>query len=245
MDVKTVPSSKNQWLATSAPTKSTMKCQLATTVPSVLSTSDKKVTVGADGKLRFDPIEMIANIGDVIEFNFLALNHTLTQSTLGHPCQSNGQLNTGFNQFNPQNEAGKFIVKHTITTLSPQWFFCAQIKPKSHCQAGMVFAINPGVGLEAFISVATNTASELPATTSSLGSDQDRASLLTMTNSFEATIAGQQTSSTARISPSPSGNVTLATPTPSLAIARASIQTGSNGMLFSLIATTVTFFLVI
>jgi plastocyanin len=115
--------------------------------------------VGVGGALRFNPTEIDANIGDVIEFTFLKLNHTLTQSTLFHPCSNVGGFSTGFNQFNPMNDAGKFVVKYPVTTSGPQWFFCAQTQGKSHCQAGMVFALNAGDKMGAFQSAASVTSS--------------------------------------------------------------------------------------
>jgi plastocyanin len=123
----------------------------------------RPVTVGVDGALRFNPVEIDANIGDVIEFTFLKLNHTLTQSTLLHPCSNIGGFSTGFNQFNPSNNSGKFVVKYPVTTLDPQWFFCAQTQNKSHCQAGMVFALNAAEGLNAFQSAAAAAQPSLPA----------------------------------------------------------------------------------
>jgi plastocyanin len=59
------------------------------------------VTVGEAGKLIFSPSSLNASAGSVIAFDFLGLNHTLTQSTIGNPCRSNQGLNTGFQQFNP------------------------------------------------------------------------------------------------------------------------------------------------
>ncbi|PYH99451.1 hypothetical protein BO71DRAFT_278428, partial [Aspergillus ellipticus CBS 707.79] len=93
--------------------------------------------------LIFHPNRINANIGDQVTFNFCSLNHTLTQSTLERPCSSVSKFDTGFNQYNPDN------VKHlaltmTVNTLDPQWFFCDQSQPISHCHEGMVFALNPG-----------------------------------------------------------------------------------------------------
>ncbi|KAI1559397.1 serine-threonine rich protein, partial [Pyrenophora tritici-repentis] len=45
------------------------------------------VTVGEAGKLVFSPSSLNATIGSVIAFNFLGLNHTLTQSELWDPCR--------------------------------------------------------------------------------------------------------------------------------------------------------------
>jgi plastocyanin len=55
------------------------------------------VDVGASGDLVFNPNQVDATVGDIIEFNFLALNHTLMQSELSDPCSPNGQFDTGFN----------------------------------------------------------------------------------------------------------------------------------------------------
>jgi hypothetical protein len=109
------------------------------------------ITVGAAGKLVFEPSQIYAEVGDLLQFNFLALNHTLTQSSLSNPCTHLGGFSTGFNQFNPRNISGEFVVQYAVTTLAPQWFFCAQTKNVSHCHAGMTFALNPDSGLESLI----------------------------------------------------------------------------------------------
>jgi hypothetical protein len=116
-----------------------------------------KVTVAAGNDLIFAPNIIEASIGDTIEFNFLALNHTLTQSLLEVPCTNVGGFSTGFNQFNPKNASGRYLVEYAVKTLDPQWFFCAQTKNKSHCHAGMIFALNPGSQMSRFMSAATET----------------------------------------------------------------------------------------
>ena len=113
------------------------------------------VDVGAYGDLVFNPAQVDAAIGDVIEFNFLALNHTLTQSELYDPCSRNGQFDTGFNQFNPQNETGKFIVRFQVKIDEPQRFFCSQTIKSSHCHAGMVFGLNTAGQMDQFVKNAT------------------------------------------------------------------------------------------
>jgi hypothetical protein len=110
---------------------------------SAMSRPTTTVTVGEAGKLIFSPSSLNASAGSVIAFDFLGLNHTLTQSTIRNPCRSNQGLNTGFQQFNPANVSGKFIVEIKVTDQDPKWFFCAQTVKRSHCQAGMVFSLNP------------------------------------------------------------------------------------------------------
>ncbi|KAJ5220844.1 uncharacterized protein N7469_009731 [Penicillium citrinum] len=108
-----------------------------------------QVTVGEDNSLLFAPNRLNANIGDRINFSFHGRNHTLTQSSLENPCSPLPQFDTGFGQFNPQGRSD-ISVTLTVNTLEPQWFFCKQNGPLSHCHAGMVFAINPGDKMERF-----------------------------------------------------------------------------------------------
>ena len=86
------------------------------------------VTVGNQGSPMFTPQRLNANIGDQIIFEFHALNHTLTQSSLERPCASLQQFDTGFNQFNPQSKENVVTVI-TVNSLEPgriiHWFeFC-------------------------------------------------------------------------------------------------------------------------
>lgn len=106
--------------------------------------------MGSQGSPTFVPRRSNANIGDQIVFEFHALNHTLTQSTLERPCVPLQQFDTGFNQFNPHSQ-DKLVTIITDNSLKPQWFFCRQNTPASHCHMCMVFAINPGDQMDTFI----------------------------------------------------------------------------------------------
>ncbi|KAJ9386297.1 hypothetical protein DTO063F5_3811 [Paecilomyces variotii] len=107
------------------------------------------VAVGYMNAPVFIPNRLNANIGDRIIFRFYSLNHTLTQSSLERPCTPIKEFDTGFNQFNPDKKS--IIVTLTVNTLEPQWFFCKQTRPWSHCHAGMVFALNPGSEMKSFL----------------------------------------------------------------------------------------------
>jgi hypothetical protein len=74
------------------------------------------VTVGDSGKLRFSPLTLNASIGSVIAFDFLGLNHTLSQSELEDPCYSNSIFDSGFRQYNPVNTSRRFVVEYRVTT---------------------------------------------------------------------------------------------------------------------------------
>lgn len=116
------------------------------------------VIVGSAGELRFMPASLNASVGSIVAFDFLGLNHTLTQSTLRDPCYKNGTIDTGFNQFNPANSSGRFLVEIEVTSRDPQWFFCAQLSNISHCHAGMLFSLNPNGKFQEFVSNAKNAA---------------------------------------------------------------------------------------
>ncbi|RMZ46508.1 hypothetical protein CA14_008328 [Aspergillus flavus] len=109
-----------------------------------------RIAVGQTDSPTFSPNRLNANIGDQIIFEFHSLNHTLTQSSLGNPCSPIGGLDTGFNQYNPQDRED-LTLTITVNSLEPQWFFCKQNQPLSHCHAGMVFALNPGDRMKEFI----------------------------------------------------------------------------------------------
>ncbi|KAF7906124.1 hypothetical protein EAF00_000403 [Botryotinia globosa] len=99
------------------------------------NTSTHSVIVGAAGRLAFNPSRINVALGDKVLFEFLALNHTLTQSSLQNPCTWNasGGIDTGFKQFNPSNTSSKFVVEYTVESSVPLWFFCSQKRPISQC----------------------------------------------------------------------------------------------------------------
>jgi plastocyanin len=105
------------------------------------------VEVGIQNSPLFTPNQINANIGDRIVFNFHGMNHTLTQSSLDTPCIPAASFDSGFNQFNPDDDQ-EVSLTLTVNTLDPQWFFCKQM---NHCHAGMVFALNPGADMELFL----------------------------------------------------------------------------------------------
>ena len=132
------------------------KATTVTTTTTAMTTSSgakatHKVQVGADGDLIYGPNQVNASVGDVIEFNFLAENHTVTQSSFNTPCTYNGGFDTGFNQDNPQNISGKFIKSFTVNTTQPTWFYCRQTVKVNHCGKGMVFGLNPAGKMDQFI----------------------------------------------------------------------------------------------
>lgn len=129
-----------------------------------------RVEVGTfNGKVQFIPNQVDAEIGDIVEYDFLAKSHSLTQSEFLTPCTYNGGFDTGLNQVNPKNESGKFIIPFEVKTKKPLWFYCKQQGPPNHCGMGMVMGINPGNKMDQFIQNAINQNGKLTGTASSTG----------------------------------------------------------------------------
>jgi len=106
------------------------------------------VTVGADSKLQYDPPCISGAVaGDQVVFTFFAKNHTVTQSTFTTPCQRESETSPD-SGFMPVSANATSHPTFTFTldaqsASTPQWFYCRQKNPESHCNKGMVFAINP------------------------------------------------------------------------------------------------------
>ena len=114
----------------------------ATSAPSATHT----VSVGAQGRLLFEPKSVNAAVGDVILFKFLQSNHTVTQSSRESPCEPSNGFDSGFSYYNPKNQTN--IINQQLLYLvrdsQPTWFFCRQNIDQNHCHAGMVFGLNIG-----------------------------------------------------------------------------------------------------
>ncbi|KAL3428784.1 hypothetical protein BDV09DRAFT_201247 [Aspergillus tetrazonus] len=118
-----------------------------------------EIHVGLADAQLFVPNQINANIGDKIVFIFHGGNHTLTQSSLEAPCLPAAEFDSGFKNFN-FHQQDDISLTLTVTSLEPQWFFCKQENPSSHCHAGMVFAINPGDDMASFLRKAKTEESE-------------------------------------------------------------------------------------
>jgi len=129
-------------------TRTTVTPRLCTTSSSA-SNAIQTVTVGLDGgkTLRFDP-PFLRNTqrGSTVHFDFRALNHTLTESTLDAPCTKlqGSAIDTNFGNANPMDVSDSKPFDFTFDSDRPRYFYCKQANstPNSHCGKGMVFAVN-------------------------------------------------------------------------------------------------------
>ena len=137
----------------SRPTRSISSPQ-STAVPS--TTAIHFVDVGAQGQSLFNPIQVDAAVGDIVVFRFLKSNHTVTQSTFDNPCNPMGGFDSGFQYYNPLNQTGVInqVLPFLVRDSEPTWFYCRQSTPQLHCSAGMVFGINTGDNINAFVAKA-------------------------------------------------------------------------------------------
>jgi len=107
--------------------------------------SNFTVQVGFNDTLTFNPMNL-TNVadGDQINFQFVSKNHSVVQSTFAAPCTAAG-VSSGFQ--NVSDPTGSSFPTWSITVenaTAPLWFFCSQVTATStHCQNGMVFAVNP------------------------------------------------------------------------------------------------------
>ena len=66
----------------------------------------KPVETGMAAILGYNPESITANVGDVVEFQVMQKNHTVTQSTFAEPCKAmEGGMDSGFMP-NPDGAAG-------------------------------------------------------------------------------------------------------------------------------------------
>ncbi|KIK59564.1 hypothetical protein GYMLUDRAFT_245235 [Collybiopsis luxurians FD-317 M1] len=125
------------------------------------------VLVGDSNNLVFNPTTLsgVAN-GDIVNFQFVSKNHSVVQSTFTAPCTAAG-VSSGFqNVSDPTGASGFPTWSMTVENASaPLWFFCSQTTANfTHCQRGMVFAINPTANksFEAFQNAALTSNSTSP-----------------------------------------------------------------------------------
>jgi len=104
-----------------------------------------KVGVDATGTAAtaYTPNNIVAAVGDFVNFEFVGGNHTVTQSPFSAPCTQ--LFNTDTNElgidtgFIVGSATQTPIVPLKINDTTPIWLFCQR---KPHCNTGMVMVIN-------------------------------------------------------------------------------------------------------
>ncbi|KAJ9247496.1 hypothetical protein C8Q69DRAFT_441521 [Paecilomyces variotii] len=100
-----------------------------------------QVTVGGDAGLVYTPDTIQAAPGDMVQFNFMSKNHTVTQSSFSEPCVAmEGGVDSGFMPNADNTVSPPPMMMFQVTSTEPVWMYCRQT---GHCGKGMVFSINP------------------------------------------------------------------------------------------------------
>jgi len=101
----------------------------------------------SSGAKIFTPDNLKAAAGDMVQFQFLAGNHSVVQSNFDNPCTPIQQhvanatgMYSGYMDVQASANTGN-IPTYTMMVKDekPVWLYCSQAK---HCQAGMVMVVN-------------------------------------------------------------------------------------------------------
>lgn len=127
----------------------------------VASAKTIRVDVGLNG-LNFSPNNIQANTGDILEFHYHAINHSVVAADFATPCQpkAEGGFFSGFfpTSSSENVSSGELdrpcvasdgltmllqanVFQVTVNNTTPIWFYCSQ-PVGNHCGAGMVGAVN-------------------------------------------------------------------------------------------------------
>ncbi|KAF4980780.1 hypothetical protein FZEAL_3294 [Fusarium zealandicum] len=96
------------------------------------------VKVG-DGGITFQPAELKAAVGDVVEFHFYKGTHSVAQSSFDDPCEPLNSTSFFSGEFSVTDDISDQVFSLTIKSEEPMWYYCAT---GQHCQGGMVGVIN-------------------------------------------------------------------------------------------------------
>nr|XP_018265688.1 uncharacterized protein I303_02060 [Kwoniella dejecticola CBS 10117]OBR87846.1 hypothetical protein I303_02060 [Kwoniella dejecticola CBS 10117] len=122
------------------------------------------VLVASNGTKTYSPTEVKAELGDIVEFQFMAGNHTASQSTFADPY-----TNAGFKSgFIPGNASSPTSFSILVNETKPIWVYCAQA---THCKDGMVMAGNATVSGNSTGSASTSSSPSASSSSSSPSSD--------------------------------------------------------------------------
>ncbi|EFX06362.1 hypothetical protein CMQ_6683 [Grosmannia clavigera kw1407] len=191
---------------------STLALSALLSTASAVSVTVVKVA-NVNNALIYSPDSITAKAGDMVQFQFEAGNHTVTQSTFDQPCQpiSDFTKTVGFHSgFIPVTAASGVIPTYTITIndTKPIWVYCAQGK---HCEAGMVMVINQNTtanatrSLEGYKALAAKASTIVPGSASSGTKGTTTNSTSSSTSSSSST--GSSSSSSSSVVTTSGGSV--------------------------------------
>ncbi|RDW59762.1 hypothetical protein BP6252_12849 [Coleophoma cylindrospora] len=132
-----------------------------------------KIVVGSPDRnksLVFTPNDIKAAPGDVLQFQFSMINHTVTQSTFANPCMpiagsepNAAEIHSGFVPVGA-NQTTVTTFEVPINNTQPMYLYCAQ---GPHCMLGMVMTVNAAANqsFAEYKAAAAKATANVPATT--------------------------------------------------------------------------------
>ena len=102
--------------------------------------------------LNFEPNNVAAKAGEIVEFKFLPANHSVAESSFAKPCEplkdnagTEIGIFSGFHFATSNGQLAPNVFQIEITDeKKPIWLYCPQTKG-DHCQKGMSMVINQNV----------------------------------------------------------------------------------------------------
>lgn len=144
---------KETWVPTPAMTTEYYKPTAAAHYNEYPPAATHTVVAGPYGELRYEQDNIVAKVGDIVEFHFGPANHSVAISSFDKPCEpifdGYKQVSTfsGF-QFPVKEGFSDKVFQIKVEDDIPIWFYCAQGK---HCSAGMVGVINERPGPKSLV----------------------------------------------------------------------------------------------
>ncbi|KAL8834992.1 MAG: hypothetical protein Q9170_003513 [Blastenia crenularia] len=192
-----------------------------------------------EGSLTFEPNNLQAAAGSMVQFHFYPKKHSVVQSTFDQPCQPIKQnmpsVNGFFSGFMPVAAGAAMMPSYTIMVndTKPIWYYCSQ---GDHCQEGMVGVINPPAAnqsrtIETFTALAKKATENItPGQAPSGGSSSSGSSSSGSSSSGSGSYgSGSGSSGSSPAAPSSSVTMPLAGTNSSMTTTGAATPSGSGG----------------
>lgn len=120
------------------------KLVVASTLALQATAKTVRVDVG-NGGLKFTPNAITADKGDILEFHFFAVNHSVVQGRFDKPCvpAESKPIFSGFTGPIAAGQESPRVFSVTVNDTNPIVFYCSQ-NTGFHCARGMYATVNAG-----------------------------------------------------------------------------------------------------
>ncbi|KAL7799121.1 Cupredoxin [Trichoderma ceciliae] len=202
------------------------------TLSAVASAKTIRIDVGENGALNFTPDNLQASTGDILEFHYHSINHSVVAADFAKPCQpkAEGGFYSGF--FPTSSGENDNVFQVAVNNTSPIWFYCSQ-PVGNHCGSGMVGAVNAN---------SSNTLAQFKAAAEMVSNDQSPSSGPFGGKIVSAASASKTTGGSSTTSTSGSSSGTSTSTAPAATTTNAAATLGSvSGMALAVVGAAVAF----